>query len=50
MYKDNSGNTHPFKRNKWYMEKSKFANRIVVEENAQAIAISTSEDPTRNTW
>ena len=50
MYKDNSGNIHPFKRNKWYMEKSKFANRIVVEENAQAIAISTSEDPTRNTW
>lgn len=50
MYKDNSGNIHPFKRNKWYMEKSKFANRIVVEETTQATTNSTSEDPTRNTW
>lgn len=50
MYKDNSGNIHPFKRNKWYMEKSKFANRIVVEETAQATTNSVSEDPTRNTW
>lgn len=50
MYKDNAGNTHPFKRNKWYMEKSKFANRIVVEENTQATTNSTSEDPARNTW
>ena len=50
MYKDNVGNIHPFKRNKWYMEKSKFANRIVVEETAQATTNSTSEDPTRNTW
>jgi len=32
------------------MEKSKFANRIVVEETAQATTNSTSEDPTRNTW
>lgn len=50
MYKDNTGNIHPFKRNKWYMEKSKFANRIVVEETTQATTNSTSEDPTRNTW
>lgn len=50
MYKDNSGNIHPFKRNKWYMEKSKFANRIVVEENTQTTTDSTSEDSTRNTW
>lgn len=50
MYKDNAGNIHSFKRNKWYMEKSKFANRIVVEETAQATTNSTSEDPTRNTW
>ena len=50
MYKDNSNNVHPFKRNKWYMEKSKFANRIVVEENAQVTTDLTSEDSTRNTW
>lgn len=50
MYKDNSGNIHPFKRNKWYMEKSKFANRIVVEETTQATTDSVSEGPARNTW
>ena len=50
MYKDNSGNIHPFKRNKWYMEKSKFANRIVVEETAPTATNSVSEDPARNTW
>lgn len=50
MYKDSSGNTHPFKRNKWYMEKSKFANRIVVEENTQTPTDSASEDPIGNTW
>ena len=50
MYKDNAGNIHPFKRNKWYMEKSKFANRIVVEETAPTATNSVSEDPARNTW
>ena len=50
MYKDNAGNIHPFKRNKWFMEKSKFANRIVVEGTTQTATDSTSEDPTRNTW
>ena len=50
MYKDNAGNIHPFKRNKWFMEKSKFANRIVVEETTQTATDSTPEDSTRNTW
>ena len=32
------------------MEKSKFANRIVVEEIPKTATDSASEDPTRNTW